>query len=324
MAAPTSDAAGPDPASPVARTGAVLTAGEAMVVLGPTGGGPLRRAETLVAGEAGAELNVAVSLARLGVPARFATRVGDDAFGLRIRDRLAVEGVDARAVVVDPTRPTGCYFKDPQPDGTRTLYYRRDSAAAAMDRLPEGALAGVGHLHLTGITAAISAAGRQLLADLLASPRPYTVSFDVNHRPALWPADVAGPVLAELARRADVVLVGLDEAERLWGLTKPADVRALLPEPCDVVVKDGSLPAHCLGRDGSQHTEPASPVDVVEPVGAGDAFAAGYLAARREGAPVPACLRLGHLMAAGALTSARDIGEPPDPATLTALRREYS
>lgn len=322
MAGPISDATGQ--AAAVSSVGAVLTAGEAMVVLGPISGGPLRRADNLVVSEAGAELNVAVSLARLGIPARFATRVGDDAFGLRIRDRLAAEGVDARAVVVDPTRPTGCYFKDPQPDGTRTLYYRRDSAAAAMDRLPEGALTGVGHLHLTGITAAISSAGRALLDSLLATPRQYTVSFDINHRPALWSAAAAGPVLADLAGRADVVFVGLDEAERLWGLTKPADVRSLLAEPTDVVVKDGALPAHCLGRDGTQHTEPASPVEVVEPVGAGDAFAAGYLAARRDGAPVPACLRLGHLMAASALTSAGDIGAPPDPQTLAALRREYS
>lgn len=324
MAGPTSEAPSSGPTVPVSPVGAMLTVGEALVVLGPTSGGPLRSADNLTVGEAGAELNVAVSLARLGVPTRYATRVGDDAFGLRIRDRLAAEGVDARAVVVDPTRPTGCYFKDPQPDGTRTLYHRRDSAAAAMDRLPEGALTGVGHVHLTGITAAISAAGRTLLDGLLDTPRHHTVSFDVNHRPALWSATTAGPVLAALARRADVVFVGLDEAERLWGLTKPADVRALLNEPADVVVKDGALPAHCLGRDGTQHTEPASPVEVVEPVGAGDAFAAGYLAARRKDAPLPACLRLGHLMAATALTSARDIGDPPTAATLAALRREYS
>ncbi len=141
------------------------------------------------------------------------------------------------------------------------------------------------------------------------------ISFDVNYRPALWD-EPPGDLLRELAAAADIVFVGLDEASALWGATVhgPADVRDLLPDPRIVVVKDAAVGATAFHPGGATHV-PSLRVEVVEPVGAGDAFAAGFLAALLGGGDAVRCLRSGHLTAASALTVAGDHGPLPDLAT---------
>ncbi|GAB3070498.1 sugar kinase [Micromonospora schwarzwaldensis] len=296
----------------------VACVGETMVVLAPDDGGPLEHADRLAVGVGGAESNVAMGLARLGHRAAWVSRVGDDPFGRRVVAEIAAAGVDVRAVTVDPAAPTGVYLKDPGPAGTRVHYHRAGSAASRLGvpDLTDPRLAGVRLLHLSGITAALSDSCRELLAYALtgrALPGART-TFDVNHRPALWPADRAAPVLRDLADRADVVLVGLDEAATLWGSADPAAVRDLLPGPELVVVKDGPVGATALPRTGPAVFVPTPPVDVVEPVGAGDAFAAGFLAGLLRDLDLRACLRLGHLTAAPVLAASGDTAPPPDPA----------
>jgi 2-dehydro-3-deoxygluconokinase len=131
-----------------------------------------------------------------------------------------------------------------------------------------------------------------------------TVSFDVNHRATLWPDDAAAPVLARLAAAADLVFAGPEEAALVLGRPPAASGSAssgsasfeegeLLARelakrgPRTVVVKLGALGALALHGD-EVHRAPALPVEVVDPVGAGDAFVAGYLS---EGSVVPAALR---------------------------------
>ncbi len=298
----------------------VVCVGETMVVLAPDDGGSLERAARLTVGVGGAESNVAAGLARLGHRAAWVSRVGDDPFGRRVVAEVAAAGVDVSAVTVDPDAPTGLYLKDPGPYGTRVHYHRAGSAASRLGAadLARPELAGARLLHLSGITAALSGTCRDLLGSALdgrALPGA-RVSFDVNHRPALWPADRAAPVLHGLADRADVVLVGLDEAAGLWAADDPADVRALLPGPELVVVKDGPVGATALPRTGPAVFVPALPVDVVEPVGAGDAFAAGFLSGLLRGLDLRACLRLGHLTAAPVLVVPGDTAPPPDPETI--------
>ncbi len=285
-------------------SGTVLCVGEALVALTPTRG-TLREASDLAVSAAGAELNVAVHLARLGLRSRFAGRVGDDAFGRRVRDVLEREGVDGGPLEVDPDLPTGLYAKDPSAAGTSVLYYRSGSAATRMRALPPGALDGVDLVHLTGITPALSPGCDALVDDLLDGPVP--TSFDVNHRSALWPAGRAAVRLRELAARAGTVFVGLDEAVSLWSVRTADDVRALLPEPAELVVKDGAVAAWAFTAHGVD-VVPAPPVEVVEPVGAGDAFAAGYLATRRGGGSPREALSQGHVLAAQVLTSHSDHG----------------
>lgn len=295
-----------------AMRGPVVCVGETMAALVPDPVGPLAAAEVLRVAVAGAESNVAMYLADHGVPARWVSALGDDPFGQRVRAEVAARGVDVTGVSTDPARPTGLLVKDPGAAATGVHYYRRGSAAAALgpELLARPAVRDAGLLHLTGITAALSPSCRRLVAEALDGPHP--VSFDVNHRPALWTGGAAPGVLRDLAGRADLVFVGLDEAQALWGtrISRPDDVRAMLPGTRLLVVKDGARAA--TAYDGPiPCTVPAPRVEVVEPVGAGDAFAAGFLAGLHRGEPLHRALRLAHLTAGAALRVSGDHGPLP-------------
>jgi 2-dehydro-3-deoxygluconokinase len=300
----------------------LVTVGESMLLLTPRAGERLALADLLEVHTAGAESNVAVHLARLGHNVCWVSRVGADIFGDRLLTEFAAAGVDVSRVHRDGEHPTGVYFKDSDGRRTRLLYYRAGSAASTVrpeDVAP--ALAHTGIVHLTGITPALSASCRETVEAVLDQPRAHgaEVTFDVNHRPALWPdLSTAAEVLLSLSRKADTVFVGRDEAHRLWGTERPEDVRALLPEVPRLVVKDGDVGATSYAGAETVFS-PAPAVAVVEPVGAGDAFAAGYLSARLRGLPEEARLRWGHLLAAVALLSTADQVALPDRARLAGL-----
>lgn len=303
----------------------VLCLGESMVVFAPAAATSLHHADSLRAGVAGAESNVAISLALLGVRAEWRGKVGDDPFGRRVLDALRDSGVDCDGVEVDPARPTGVYFKDPRPEGTEVHYYRSGSAASTMG---PGHLADVeppAVLHLSGITQALSDSCAELMRELVVDRAlaPAVVSFDVNYRPALWPVAEAAGELARLGDAADITFVGLDEAETLWGCERPEDVRAELPKVETLVVKDGGEGVTCFVGE-QRHYSPASPVEIVEPVGAGDAFAAGFLYGRLKGAAPEGCMRLGHRLAAGALQTTGDLAAPPEPQTIRSILEQQS
>jgi 2-dehydro-3-deoxygluconokinase len=284
--------------------------GESMVLVTPDPPGPLAAGGPVRLEVAGAESNVASYLALLGLRAAWASRLGGDPLGALVRDRIGGYGVDLSLVDTDPDAHTGVFFKDSGP--TPGVYYYRAGSAAS--RLGPGLLdhpgfAGCRLIHLSGITPALSASCAAL-AERALRERPVAgarYSFDVNHRPGLWAAADAAPVLAGLANRADIAFVGLDEAGRLWHTRTPQDVRDRLPEPATLVVKDGAVGATAFGPDGVTFV-PALAVEVLEPVGAGDAFAAGYLAALLGGRDATGRLRLGHRVAASALRVVGDIG----------------
>ncbi|GAA1112173.1 sugar kinase [Nocardiopsis metallicus] len=281
--------------------------GETMAVL--TSPEALTEGTRLGVGTGGAESNVAVALARLGHRTAWVSRVGDDPFGRIVTAAVARSGVDVRGVEVDPERPTGLYVKDTAPGGAGVLYYRRGSAASVMSAADGEKVWSRGPrlAHLSGITPALSARAAALVECLLdrRSGNGALRSFDVNHRPALWTAREAAPVLLDLARRADVVFVGRDEAERLWGTPAAEDVRAALPEVPTLVVKDAGYGATCFEGADTVFV-PAPPVDLVEEVGAGDAFAAGFLSGLLDGLPADLRLSLGHATAGEVLRSRGD------------------
>ncbi|MEU6272602.1 sugar kinase [Streptomyces populi] len=353
----------------------MVALGESMVTFLPTRAGRLADVPSFERGIGGAESNVACVLARAGHSVRWVGRVGADGFGDHLVEAIAAYGVDTSAVRRDPGRPTGVYFRtagDRATGSHEVAYYRAGSAASAMTtRNTDLAAARSGRvLHLSGITAALSDGCLALMRELTAprTGRPL-VSFDVNHRPGLWRDRPEGPrVLLDLARGADIVFVGEDEAHEAWGLRGARAIRAALPEPDVLVVKDGSrgavvfdrnatgggdgagapenatradggtaggpgsgnrppgdgnrAPEDAAGRTGSGtgRTEDATGtatfvralrVDVVAAVGAGDAFAAGFLSATLRGLPARDRLRHGHLTAAAALAVPGDLADPP-------------
>ena len=262
---------------------------------------------------------MAFYLAALGIPTAWISRVGDDAFGRMILDSVRESGVLTDTVVVDPTRPTGLYFKESHDDRTAPRYYRRGSAASAMgpEDLGSGLIQGAPLVHCTGITAALSRSCLDMMRQLVSQGETSRLlSFDANWRPGLWPSDDTGPdITAELARRADLVFVGLDEAAALWGLDDPFAIAEFLDFPDLLVIKDAANGATLLA--GERKTwEPAPSVTVTEPVGAGDAFAAGFIAAVVSGLEGGAALQLGHAVAATALVTCRDVGRLEDVSAL--------
>lgn len=290
----------------------VVTLGETMAQLIPVAA-PLERAESFLLAHAGAESNVAVGIARLGLKSGWASRLGRDPLAERILHALATEEVDL-SLVIRGEQPTGIFIKDPAGLERSVIYYRKGSAASFLDRTDiERALATKPRLiHLTGITPALSPTCDDAVEYGLVTAKQQgtTTSFDVNYRAALWP-DItqAANRLAHLAGLSDVVFIGRDEAEQLWGLSEPAAIAKHLQLPGTLIIKDGGAHASTFTPDG-HWAVPALPVDVVESVGAGDAFAAGWLAGMLHGLDQTLRLRAGHLMARQALKAVDDHGEP--------------
>lgn len=286
----------------------VLCVGETMVLLVPDPPAAPDQAETFRRHIGGAESNVAVHLARTGRRTVWLSALGDDAFGRFVQGRLAEERVvcDVRTVA---ERGTGVYFKELQTDGTTVRYYRSGSAASTLDATDAGtALTWEPKvIHTSGITAALSPGAERCVTALLDTEGDGLVSFDVNYRPLLH-GDHNAELLLSLARRADIVFCGVDEAHALWGCRDVDDVRALLTGPDTVVVKQGADGATGFRGERRMH-QPALPVTVVDAVGAGDAFAAGYLDGVLSHADVRQCLLRGVTLARQALTVPGDLAE---------------
>ena len=294
----------------------VVCVGETMAMVAPVHAEPLELAREVAIHTGGAESNVAMYLAGLGHQVAWVSRLGDDPLGHRVLADVAAAGVGTSLVEFDRAAPTGVYFKDPGPKGTRVFYYRRGSAASLMTAATlRSVLASPPRVvHASGITPALSPTCDEMMSELFGCLEGTTtlVSFDINFRPALWGPKEAAPRLHELAKRAGVVFVGLDEAQTLWGTHEPREVRDLLSGPPVLVVKDGATGATAFDSAGEVFV-PCPRVAVSEPVGAGDAFAAGWLSGLLRGLPQAQRRRLGHVLAGVALASTADHQAPPPP-----------
>jgi 2-dehydro-3-deoxygluconokinase len=296
----------------------VVTLGESMVLFLPEQAGPLREATTFRRHIAGAESNVAVGLCRLGQTAGWISRVGDDEFGRAILFRLRGEGVDISTVAVDAEASTGIYFRERREVGpVDVIYYRRGSAASRLSPadLDPTYIGGARYLHLTGITPALSPTCRDAVfsAAEIARSAGVTVVLDPNIRLKLWSAEEARAVLRDLAGHCDVVLPGLDEAQLLTTETDPQRAaRALLDlGPSLVVVKLGADGALAVSNVDVVHGRGVPLARVVDPVGAGDAFAAGLLSGVLRGLAMPACLQLANRCGALAMSAPGDMEALP-------------
>jgi 2-dehydro-3-deoxygluconokinase len=295
-----------------------ITIGETMALF-VSHGDPDR----FIAMPAGAESNVAMNMARLGCRTRWISRLGDDPLGRLVEERVAAAGVEVD-VVRDPSHPTGVMTKHVTGGAPIVGYYRSQSAARELSPADLDRLAPTRWIHVTGITPAISESARDLVAAVMAHRIDARVSFDVNLRAALWPdTATASAVLLDLARRADVVFIGDDEADLLVGGSDAATVGASLlrRDGQELVLKRGGDRASVLTGDGEVF-EPALDVAVVDLNGAGDAFAAGYLAGHCFGWQTEARLRLAHVMGARAVGVAGDTVPPFTPTERAGLTPE--
>jgi sugar/nucleoside kinase (ribokinase family) len=276
-----------------------------MVLLDPVGDGPLEYGSTLTLRVAGAESNFAIALARLGVPVAWVSRVGDDPLGEIVRSTLDGEGVDVSFVRVDAA-PTGVFFKWREDGRSSPLYYRRGSAAAGLEPgdVPDAALDGVELVHLTGITTALGDGPRALVVDLAqrARARGAIVTFDPNFRPALWAdAGEAARAQAQVLPFVDWYLCGVEEGRALFGVQSADELVESLGRT-DAVVRLGPRGALVRGVE----VNPERVEDVVDEVGAGDAFAAGFAYGLLQGWPPERCARTGNVLAAHALRGTGD------------------
>ena len=293
----------------------VVTAGEAMVLFAAREPGPLEDVGAFDRTSAGAELNVAIGLARLGLRVGYLSRVGDDVFGRYLLKTLDREGIDRSQVGVDPVHPTGFMLKSRSDDGSdpATAYFRRGSAASRLSAadLPRAYCADSRHLHVSGVFAAVSPTTRELVFALAAEARAAgrTVSFDPNLRPTLWPSEAEMiECLNRLAASCDWILPGLAEGRLLTGRDSPEAIAAFYRErgARGVVVKLGRDGAYFAAADAAGYVAGVPVERVVDTVGAGDGFAVGVVSGLLEG------LGLAEAAARGNAIGARVVQFPGD------------
>jgi 2-dehydro-3-deoxygluconokinase len=273
----------------------VVAFGEAMVRLLPPGHARLERATSLGVEVGGAELNTAAGLVRLGHSAAWVSRLPDNPLGRLVHNRVWESGVEPRVQLAADGR-CGLYFLEegaaPRPSGI--VYDRAGSSFAAQ---PADAfdwprlLSGARWFHVTGITPALGdtplSATRTALR--VAKALGLTTSIDLNYRAKLWDADAAGRVMGELLHDCDVLLAGTEDAANLFGVTG-ADFAAVARQLCDrfglrtVAGVKREAPGVWRNRFGGVgyhrgefHETPWYEVEIVDRLGAGDAFAAGLI-----------------------------------------------
>jgi 2-dehydro-3-deoxygluconokinase len=294
-------------------TADVLTAGETMALLDPVADGEIAHGLGFTLRVAGAESNFAIALSRLGIRTTWVSRLGSDPFGDVIEGTLAGEGLDLRFVERDPARPTGVFFKWRSGRRSHVLYYRRGSAASTLapEHVPDEALEGVRLVHLTGITTALSDSARALVLDLAARARAVgvTVVFDPNWRPALWrSAEEAAAAQQDVLPNVDWYLCGTEEGCALFGVE---DVKELLGAirasgSANAVVRIGARGCVVQDAEGAFEVPPVRVEAVLDEVGAGDAFAAGFAYGLLQGWNAADCARAANLIAAAALGGTGD------------------
>lgn len=286
----------------------IVTVGETMAAFTPGATGFLRYVRNYEMRIAGAESNLAIGVSKLGHSAGWIGRLGKDEFGEYVQNSIRAEGVDTSRVVFDREHRTGVMFKQMRnASETSVFYYRENSAASHLspDMLDEAYMAEADIIHLTGITPVLGDGCRETVeaAMDLAERHEKLISFDPNIRRKLWKDRDFVPMLRHMMFRAQIVLLGADEAEALMGTCEPSRVMDLLFDKGRaeyVAVKNGAKGA-CVG-DGERCVEiPAFPCTCIDPVGAGDAFNAAFLCGILEGKDVAGCGRMGAV--AGALAT---------------------
>ncbi|MGH7522534.1 MAG: PfkB family carbohydrate kinase, partial [Gemmatimonadales bacterium] len=275
----------------------LVTFGEAMVRLTPPGHQRLEQASSFDAYVGGSELNVAVLAARLGVKSRWVSRLPDNGLGRMIAGRAREQGVDAHVEWTAEGR-AGLYFVElgAAPRASSVLY---DRAASAISRITPGSidwaslLTGARWYHVSGITPGLSDAAAKVTAESLTAAKKagLTVSYDLNYRSKLWGAKQARAVQEPLMEHVDVLITTEEDARVVFGIAAEsqdefAEVAYVLAQRLGVgavaiTLRDNPYAALAL-VDGNILTAPRYEVEVVDRIGAGDAFSGGLIVSRLQ------------------------------------------
>ncbi|WP_207485682.1 PfkB family carbohydrate kinase [Arenibaculum pallidiluteum] len=263
----------------------VVALGELLIDFVPTTTGQgLGAAETFKKAAGGAPANVAVGLARLGVPSAFMGMVGDDGFGHFLRGTLAEAGVDVSPLRMTTEARTGLAFVSLHADGEREfLFYRSPAADMLMTPadVDEAAIAGARALHFGSISLiAEPSRAATLHAVAVARRAGKLVTYDPNLRLALWSdAEAAREGMRLGLAEADIVKIGDEELDFLTGISEPVAAARSLWTPRLRIMAVTRGAAGCLWLTPRDQGEvPGYAVEAVDATGAGDAFMAGLIA----------------------------------------------
>lgn len=292
----------------------VITIGETMALFTPQVPGPLRFNENFRRTIGGAESNVAIALARLGHQTGWISQLGNDEFGLYIRNYIRGEGVDTSRVSFTSDFPTAVFFKESNPgQDPKVFYYRKDSAASKLQpgNLDSDYIAKAKFIHLTGITPALSETCKKTIFKMieLAKSNGQTIVFDPNIRLKLWPEEEARDVLNEIAGRCDIVLPGMEEGKLLTSEKTPEKMADFYLEKGvkAVIIKLGADGAYYAAENESAYVSGYKVDQVIDTVGAGDGFAAGFLSGLIRGWGYRQAVQFGNRIGAYALSVPGDV-----------------
>lgn len=279
----------------------VVTFGETMALIMPNQNKSIEFAKSFESSFGGAESNLAIGLARLGVRAGWFSRLGNDPFGRMICKGIRGEGVDVSRVSLHDGESTGLMLRETAWGRSSVYYYRRNSAASRMkpDDLDEEYIAGAKLLHISGITPALGESCRETVfaAVEMAKRNGVKISFDPNLRLKLWTIEEARPVLLKLAEAADYFLPGFDELQLLYGVSDFDEMVVQLRRLSAVSVVKGVGQESAVVLPDRVERIPFFPAEkVVDTVGAGDGFAAGFLYGVVRGLPLAEAVRVASLV----------------------------
>jgi 2-dehydro-3-deoxygluconokinase len=291
----------------------LITVGEPMILFQPPANQHLRTAPSLDVHVAGAEFNVAAGTARFGIHTALCTAVGNDPLGTRLIEAASELGIGTELIAVNQDRPTGLFLKDVTEDGARRVYYYRAGSAAAGLTAADADRVLAAHpraILTSGLTASLGDGPYALVARLCreAPAAGIEVAFDVNIRPQLGDVDAQGKRSRELLEGCAKLFIGTDEAPPVFGTADPDAIIAAARAAgvAETVVKAGPDGLWVDAGTDTYHL-PSAAWSVIDPVGAGDAVAAGYLVGRLRGLAELPSAWLGNQLAAGIVSTLGDV-----------------
>lgn len=295
----------------------LVTIGETMAALTPTEFGSLKHVNNFTKFIAGAESNVAIGVKRLGFNTAWISKLGKDSLGDYVEFFIRGEGVDVSQIKRDEKHRTGLMIKEMHnTKEPKVFYYRENSAASHLNKkdIKEEFIKKAKHLHLTGITPSLSQSAQSAFFEALRVARKNNlkISFDPNLRIKLWDSiEEMKELMLKVIPQVDVLLPGVEEGKILLGISDPEEIiksfYKMMKPGSLIVLKIGSKGALYYQGDQIVHVK-AYPVDnIVDLIGAGDAFAAGLITGLLKELPIKEAVELANLVGALCITVKGDI-----------------